>query len=517
LNLSIHAAPGHEHITNPQEMELFNGEINVTAPGINHIKAYPEDGIKTIVGSESNINGKVELTRLKGLGFMDDPLLKINNSKNRQFIAELQQIFFPFWPDVSRGEAKMPVTLREIEAFIHLARDSSNDSLIVETAEEMLVACEQFRFWGTEQLEKDATLIRAGRLPAGYVHTYSPTSDVLLRQLEIPRESFTGQTQVNAPAQPTSPELIGALQLLAQNQDKLTELLSQKQPEISTEMAKKAEAIEAKATKSQKTEAQTKTTPDAETPINMSILESIGRQRALLDYPRSNRPSLHQHYEATMRNIQRMYNRVANSNEAFGQDEKLLTVDASSDTFTVSNSADSRFGKVLLVTTYSADPQAAGRSIDFSNMKDITFENAYPANYQGGWFEYLTGGKHSAEKMAFFYDPEGRLRVKISPKPQATAEYKVRFSIGNWAKNAGLNSSPVLSQYHHLFELQTCRDVLFMCEWDGIDSDARQLKIREMKESYNDQESRDVPDFERFLRSITSSKVAHKAAWDGRG
>lgn len=244
----------------------------------------------------------------------------------------------------------------------------------------------------------------------------------------------------------------------------------------------------------------------------MSILESIARQRSILDYPMSNRPSLHQQYLATMRNFQGMYNTLANTNESFAQDEKFLTVDASSDTFTVAD--DTHFGKVVLVTTYSADPDATERPIDFFNIKDLNFDNWMPANYDGSWFTYFTGGEHSATRMAFFYDVDGSLKVKLSPRPQKTATYKVRFSVGDWAKDASLTQSPILTQYHHLFEVQTCKDILYMCAWDGIGNEERMSKINEIRQSLNEQESRYVADFQRYLRSLTTPKMVQKRAWN---
>jgi len=244
----------------------------------------------------------------------------------------------------------------------------------------------------------------------------------------------------------------------------------------------------------------------------MSILDSIARQRAILDYPMSNRPSLHQQYLATMRNFQDLYNRLANSNEAFAQDEKFLNVDASTDTFTLST--DPRFGKVVLVTTYSSDPTAIEKPVDFYNIADMAFDNWQPANADGNWFSYFTGGNHSAMRMGFYYDPDGSLKVKVSPRPHAAATYKVRFSIGDWAKDARLTESPVLTQFHHLFELRTCKDILYMCAWDGLDNQARQQKIAEILPSLNDQEHRYLSQFERYLRSITHSKIVRKSAWN---
>jgi hypothetical protein len=226
----------------------------------------------------------------------------------------------------------------------------------------------------------------------------------------------------------------------------------------------------------------------------------------------SNRPSLHQQYMATMRNFQEMYNAIGNTNESFAQDEKFLTVDGSTDTFTVSD--DTRFGKVVLVTTYSPDPNAVERSIDFFNIKDLNFENWKPANYEGEWFTYFTGGAHSAERMGFFYDPNGTLKVKISPKPQQTSTYKVRFSIGDWAKDASLSQSPILTQYHHLFEVRTCKDILYMCSWDGLTNEERLGKIKEIMPSLNEQEFRYVQEFQKYLRSLTTSKMVKKQAWD---
>lgn len=242
-----------------------------------------------------------------------------------------------------------------------------------------------------------------------------------------------------------------------------------------------------------------------------NIFDSITRQRALLDYPRLNRPSLHVFYWETIDSFQELYNRLANTNESFAQDEKLLTVSPGADVFTVAQ--DSRFGKVLLVTTYSTADTAIERSINFVNDQNAYLDNWQPNNYQGSWFQFLSGGYHTAEKMAFFYQGN-TLKVRVRPRPQAAATYKVKYSIGDWSSNANLQSTPILSQFHRLFEIRSALACLPYCEWDGIEKDERKEKINELKESLMNKEQRYEEDFSRHIKTITKPKIIRRKAWN---
>lgn len=232
-----------ESRVNPHEFELMNDIVHDggTLPNVKLVRTFPNDAINGLVYSEQNVNGKIELTKLAGHEFLNDN--GTINEDTYKLVAQTQKFFFPNWPEVMKGTAHLPKTLREIENMIRTAQSKTKESFFIETGDEMLEACTRFRQWGTDMLERDATRIRAGLHPAGYTHQYSDTAKTLLEQLEIQRESFTGQ-QGN---QASSADLSAAVTLLAQNQSALTQMLAANQASASKAMGKKAEVMQEKA------------------------------------------------------------------------------------------------------------------------------------------------------------------------------------------------------------------------------------------------------------------------------
>src|ERR1044072_2218482 len=159
------------------------------------LKVYPGDEIAWIMhgspnNSENRRKGIVELTPLeRHFG---------NHSTGwKEFKASgIQDYFFPRkGAEVAKGVflPKLPVTLREVEEQIRAKTRETGESLFVETGEQMLESCRQFREWGMAEVEEQNALLNIGTVPAsgasgGHVYRYTGLADVLIEQLELPRQ-----------------------------------------------------------------------------------------------------------------------------------------------------------------------------------------------------------------------------------------------------------------------------------------------------------------------------------------
>lgn len=247
--------------------------------------------------------------------------------------------------------------------------------------------------------------------------------------------------------------------------------------------------------------------------MSLNILQSIAKERDLLDGPKMNKPSVQRLYGATVRNFQDMYNLCANSDEAWTFDETDLIVTGGTDTYPIPGSKLANFGKPLLLTTYSTDDYAVERIIPFWDIQNLNFDWFLPKNYPG-WNPLPTGGDHSAERVSFFYGADGTPKLRFAPVPQTGATYRLKFSIGNWADSANIQASPILSNHHHLFEVRSAKDTLYMAEWNDVERKDLKERRNEIRSYLDEMENRFLPAFKDYLKEMTHEGITFMKAWD---
>ena len=239
-----------------------------------------------------------------------------------------------------------------------------------------------------------------------------------------------------------------------------------------------------------------------------TIIQSIGKVRELVDFPKPTRPNDAAIYGAIVRNVQTMYNRLSNSGQAWAIDSVPLRVHGGTDTFALP--AQIGGGKILMITTRSLQAETVEQSIPFFTVLNLPFDWNYPYDYSGGWFEYNSGGNGAAERIAVFFDERGRLSAQFRPRPNGAAEYLVRYAVGDWSSKAELEARPILAQFHHIFEIQAAKDVLAACEWEGFDRKEAFYKRRDLKGSLDEQEARHIPDFLTHIRKMTRDGIVFR-------
>lgn len=197
------------------------------------IPAYPGEAIASILnaGDEALRLGIVELTALRGLSFADVEA------------AGYQKLFFPTYPE-------LPVTLRELTVMIKGVK--SVESVVKEMQEQMLASCEMFSLFGSVKVEQDHQLMRQ---PAtgGHVFGYSPLSETLIPQLEIPRQDQGQRTMAQLTGKLTDavlnqgansqPDMEKMFALMKDNQEALvTAMMGALAPILAAKGAETAEA-----------------------------------------------------------------------------------------------------------------------------------------------------------------------------------------------------------------------------------------------------------------------------------
>lgn len=237
-----------------------------------------------------------------------------------------------------------------------------------------------------------------------------------------------------------------------------------------------------------------------------SIIQSIDRTRELLDFPKSQKPTDDQLYRATVRNFQQMYNRVANTGEAWSIGEKIVATNGSDDTFTISS--EDSIGKILYISRITGGIETP---VDFTDVQDLTFDWKQPE--QQGWFAFAPQNAQK-ERVALLIDAGGSLKMQILPRPSASVQYRVRYSLGNWADKLSLEARPILAQFHQLFEIRSAKDALYMSEWEGLTREENIEKRREIKPYLDEQEARFERDFEIYIREMTADRIVFKRTWE---
>ncbi len=241
-----------------------------------------------------------------------------------------------------------------------------------------------------------------------------------------------------------------------------------------------------------------------------TILESIARERRLLDYPLIQKPSVHQLYDATVLNVQNLYNKLSNTGEAWSFGEHIITANGGDDTFSLAALGD-KFGKPLVLTTYSADASSIERAVPFFDIQNLNFDWFMPRSVLGfNWFDQTP----IETRVSFFYDNGGTPRLRFVPTPPASMQFRLKYTLGNWADKIALNNSPVLSQFHHLFEIRSAKDSLYMAEWEGLTREENREKRREIERSLDQQELRVIPDFDKHIREMTHGGLIFRKAWN---
>lgn len=209
----------------------------------------------------------------------------------------------------------------------------------------------------------------------------------------------------------------------------------------------------------------------------MSTLDKMCTDcRLLLLEPRPQKPPRHLVLMELLHAFQSGFNQLSNTGNPWATEVlNLTTVDGQEDYLLP---VSSRFGKPLNVWTSDPNnPSHFERSIDFFEPQDLQFDWNLPNDIANA-FTSWDGSNHTALRIAIFrhgFLENGTIKARIKPIPRDQSEYKIMYSIGDWATQANVTDSPILSEHHHLFATRACQALLPGTEWWDTDKEGEKL------------------------------------------
>lgn len=145
-------------------------------PAMAYIPVYPGDALVNILRTAQNDQGFrkgiAEITPLIGTTWE-----QAHAADGSGILDLMDRLFF--------GDGREP-TLRGLEAQIRAGKAAAPE--MSQMADQMLKACEEARQWGMNKVEIDNSRLRRTPLPGEDPAVYSPLSETLIPQLEMPRQ-----------------------------------------------------------------------------------------------------------------------------------------------------------------------------------------------------------------------------------------------------------------------------------------------------------------------------------------
>lgn len=246
----------------------------------------------------------------------------------------------------------------------------------------------------------------------------------------------------------------------------------------------------------------------------MATLGDISQSTRLrLNEPRTQKPSGRAVLQAVVTKTQDLFSQLTNTGTAWAIDEVQLTVVNGQQDYLLP--VTSYFGKPLQVLTYyPQNTSTITRSIEFTVLNDMNFNWPYPQN-MASWMGNADGSPNTAMRMAFYRKGgEDAVWVRVLPTPALSAIYSITYTIGAWADDAGLDSSPVLNQFHPLIEVQSALSLLPHAEWTDDPKENRERR-KELRDSLLYDEAALKDGFQRYIRTITDDHLTDRAGASG--
>ena len=240
-----------------------------------------------------------------------------------------------------------------------------------------------------------------------------------------------------------------------------------------------------------------------------TIQQICNEVRTLCDDPLPQKPSPRRVLLAVIQSLQTFYSRLENTGQAWSiKPDYTLTVAPNTADYLLA--IDGSYGKpVQVISLYPANPSYIPRLIEFREFGDMYFDWGLPQNI-ASWI-WNDGSNCTALRMAFYYKDDGTRWVRILPQPMLTASYAISFASGDWASNAALEDSPVLSQFHALVETWAAQSVLPSCQW-GADQKYNMEHRKELAISLENDRRRIAEEFDRYVRNTVDDHMTTRAS-----
>lgn len=226
--------------------------------------------------------------------------------------------------------------------------------------------------------------------------------------------------------------------------------------------------------------------------------------------PLSQRPSRRYLLQLATTNLQSFFNEITQTGRPWAVCDQpiILTVASGQSEYVLPVGDD--WGRPLDVTTYDpSNPSFIERQISFFELADQKMNWDAPRNAQ----TYLDSAGHTAQRMSFYKKGFANdTYVSVWPVPQGSSQYRVIYSLGNWASEMSLDDSPLLTQHHALLTIKTALDALPGSAWFEVEQDNR-LRRNELESSFKGRLPIHMDQFRKFVRNVTQPRMTDRIVY----
>ncbi len=177
-------------------------------------------------------------------------------------------------------------------------------------------------------------------------------------------------------------------------------------------------------------------------------------------------------------NARLLFNQALNTPVSWATESHILSVNGNEDIYLL---PAQNFGKDVLVEPVDlSDPNFVGRPVRRMSLQSSLLGGNTPYATDYDYSRSVLGSPHSANTFIFYRDSAaGNVRIKVMPKPQAAADYKIWYETSEPNTTALDNFFPILAG-QDLLCLQTAFDCLPGAQWAGMPSEECADKRKEL-------------------------------------
>lgn len=205
--------------------------------------------------------------------------------------------------------------------------------------------------------------------------------------------------------------------------------------------------------------------------------ELISQIRLNLLEPHPAKPSEPVIWTHLRQNARLLFNQALNTPISWAIESHTLDVNENDDLYLL---PAANFGKDVLVEPIDVnDPDFVGRPVRRMSLQSSLLGGNTPYATDYGYSHTSLGEKHSAHTFIFYRDSGASVHVRVMPKPQTAAQYKIWYETAEPNTTALDNFFPILAG-QDLLCLQTAFDCLPGAQWAGMTSEECADKRKEL-------------------------------------
>lgn len=226
--------------------------------------------------------------------------------------------------------------------------------------------------------------------------------------------------------------------------------------------------------------------------------------------PLSQRPSRRYLLQLATTNLQSFFNEIQATGRPWAIGDQPLTLTVAPEQADYVLPVGNEFGRVMDVTTYDpSNPSHIERQIPFWELADQRGDWNGPRNAQTRYYD----SPHTAQRFSFYRKQfSNDVYVSVWPVPVDTAQYRILWSMGEWATQMSLDDSPLLTQHHSLLAIKTALDALPGTAWWDSEPENR-LRRNELKESLSARLPILMQQFKRFVQNMTQPRMTQRLTY----